>query len=451
MSDLSLMPMTKRYRAYSSYKDSRVQWIKKIPESWSVKRLKSIAVLKVSNVDKKTIDGQYPVKLCNYVDVYYNENIDSTIEFMDATATIQQILKFQLMLEDVLITKDSESPDDIAVSSVVVENLPGVICGYHLALIRPKKEIIIGKFLAKAFGSIGFKEQFQVVASGITRFGLSIDAINTGIFPVPPLQEQRAIIAFLENKCAKIDMLVQKKESIITLLREKRSALIARAITNGLDPKVKMKNSGVEWLGDIPQKWKVERSKRVFNERDDRSETGKEELMSVSHLTGVTPRSEKDVNMFEAKTTEGYKICYPDDLVINTLWAWMGAMGVSPMHGIVSPAYNVYSPDKEKLDPKYVDYLVRMPVFAQEVTRFSNGVWSSRLRLYPEGFFEIRIPVPPLDEQRAIVSHLKQETGKIDALIAKVQQGIDRFEEYRSALISAAVTGKIDVREESLN
>jgi type I restriction enzyme, S subunit len=167
-------------------------------------------------------------------------------------------------------------------------------------------------------------------------------------------------------------------------------------------------------------------------------------MLSVSHLTGVTPRSEKDVNMFEAETTEGYKICHPGDLVINTLWAWMGAMGVSPVHGIVSPAYNVYVPNG-RVDPAYVDALVRIKTFAEEATRFSKGVWSSRLRLYPEGFFEIWMPVPPIDEQRAIVAHIASETGKLEALRVAAVRTIGLLKERRGALIAAAVTGQIQV------
>jgi type I restriction enzyme S subunit len=172
--------------------------------------------------------------------------------------------------------------------------------------------------------------------------------------------------------------------------------------------------------------------------------TGEEELLTVSHLTGVTLRSEKDVNMFEAETTEGYKICLSGDLVINTLWAWMGAMGVSPVNGIVSPAYNVYKPGV-RLDPSYVDALVRLPVFAQEVTRYSKGVWSSRLRLYPEGFFEVVLPVPPLEEQRAIVAYLAKETEKLEELRVATERSTFLLKERRAALIAAAVTGQINL------
>lgn len=152
--------------------------------------------------------------------------------------------------------------------------------------------------------------------------------------------------------------------------------------------------------------------------------------------------------MFEAETTEGYKICRRGDLAINTLWAWMGAMGVSPCDGIVSPAYNVYMLGP-LLRGAYVDALVRMPRFAQEVIRYSKGVWSSRLRLYPEGLFEVWLPAPPLEEQDAIVAHIAKETAKLDALRAAAENSIALLKERRGALISAAVTGKLRVPAKS--
>ena len=241
-----------------------------------------------------------------------------------------------------------------------------------------------------------------------------------------------------------MDALVAAKERWLELVAEKRRALITHAVTRGLDPAVPLRHSGFPWLGQVPSHWKVERSKWLFKERDQRSENDDGEMLTVSHITGVTLRSEKDVNMFEAETTEGYKICRKGDLAINTLWAWMGAMGISPCDGIVSPAYNVYTPGPE-MDGGYIDALVRMPIFAQEVIRYSKGVWSSRLRLYPEGFFEVWLPVPPLPEQRAIVAYIGKATAKLDALRAATERTIALLKERRAALIAAAVTGKIPV------
>ena len=274
--------------------------------------------------------------------------------------------------------------------------------------------------------------------------GLNRDNAYARDVSIPPLSKQRDIVDYLDRETARIDALIAAKERLLELLAEKRRALITRAVTRGLNPDVPLRDSGIPWLGEIPAHWEIDRARWLFKERDQRSETGEEELLTVSHITGVTPRSEKDVNMFEAETKEGYKICHSGDLVINTMWAWMGAMGVSPLYGIVSPGYNVYEP-KGQLDPAYVDALVRLPIFAQEVTRYSKGVWSSRLRLYPEGFFEVYFPVPPLEEQLAIVDAIAAETKKIDFLSTATEQTISFLKERRTALIAAAVTGQIDV------
>lgn len=262
---------------------------------------------------------------------------------------------------------------------------------------------------------------------------------------LPPLPQQRAIAYCLDRETSRIDALIAAKERLLAMLAEKRRALITRAVTRGLDSHAPLRDSGIPWLGKIPTHWGIERARWLFHERDDRSITGEEELLTVSHLTGVTPRSEKDVNMFEAETNEGYKLCETGDLVINTLWAWMGAMGTAPVKGIVSPAYNVYEPGP-RLMPSYIDALVRLSVFAQEVTRYSKGVWSSRLRLYPEGFFEVYLPVPPLHEQHAIVDRIALETAKLDAVRAATERTIVLLKERRAALIMAAVTGQLNVR-----
>lgn len=276
--------------------------------------------------------------------------------------------------------------------------------------------------------------------------GIAVDVIANLPIPVPPRTAQQAIARFLDRETADIDALIAAKQRLLDLLAEKRRAIVAEAIMRGLNPAAPLRPSGIDWLGEIPAHWEVERTRWLFTERDQRSTTGEEEMLTVSHLTGVTPRSEKNVNMFEAETNEGYKLCLTGDLAINTLWAWMGAMGVARVDGIVSPAYNVYTPGP-RLDADYVDGLVRIPVFAQEVTRYSKGVWSSRLRLYPEGFFEAYFPVPPLDEQREIVRHIATETAKIDRLRAATEHSIILLKERRGALIAAAVTGQIDIPE----
>ena len=284
----------------------------------------------------------------------------------------------------------------------------------------------------------------QALGRGSTFMELSTDDLKALRVPEPPFSAQNAMARFLDRETGTIDDLIAAKNRQLELIAEKRSAIMAAAVMRGIESIAPMRDSGVPWIGRVPEHWEIERSKWLFSERDVRSETGEEEMLTVSHITGVTPRSEKDVNMFEAETNEGYKVCLTGDLVINTLWAWMGAMGVAPIKGIVSPAYNVYETGP-RLEPAYIDALVRLPVFAQEVTRYSKGVWSSRLRLYPEGFFEVCLPVPPREDQRAIVQHIARETAKLDKVRGATERTIALLKERRSALIAAAVTGQIDV------
>ena len=215
-------------------KESGVGWLGRIPEHWDVRRLKACAAVRLSNVDKKSVEGERPVLLCNYVDVYYHERIENGMNFMAATATRDQIRRFSLKQGDVLITKDSETWTDIAVPALVAEDLPEVLCGYHLALIRPRPDYV-GAFLARALSAVGLRNQYHVAANGITRFGLTVDAITTGLFPSPPVEEQRAIADFLDRETGRIDGLIAKVEEGIERLREYRTAVISAAVTGQID------------------------------------------------------------------------------------------------------------------------------------------------------------------------------------------------------------------------
>ena len=245
-------------RRYPEYRDSGVASLGEIPEHWEVTRLKTVAEIQLSNVDKKTLTGQIPVRLCNYVDVYYNDKIVGDLDFMSASASEDQVARFTLRKGDVLITKDSETPNDIAVPAVVDEDLPGVVCGYHLAHIRPGATFD-GNYLARAFASHGLRDQFRIAANGITRFGLTSGAIGDSFFPLPPLAEQRAIAAFLDRRTGTIDGLLGKKKRLPELLREERqspigrvvhwlveyrSALISAAVTGRIDVRTEYPRTG---------------------------------------------------------------------------------------------------------------------------------------------------------------------------------------------------------------
>ena len=168
--------------------------------------------------------------------------------------------------------------------------------------------------------------------------------------------------------------------------------------------------------------------------------------MSVSHKTGVTSRK-KTVTMFRAETNVGYKLCRPGDIVINTMWAYMAALGVARQVGLVSPSYNVYRPiDAERMNPDYIDPLLRTETYRTEYLVRSTGITVSRLRLYPGSFLDIPLLYPPVEEQADIVAHVDRTTATIDAAIDTARRQVESMLEYRASLIAHVVTGKLDVR-----
>ena len=446
--------LTDRFSPYQAYKQSDIDWIGRIPAHWKVARLKSFATTRLSNVDKKSTEGQEFVQLCNYVDVYYNEQIDDSIDFMSATATSDQVRRFALQSGDVLITKDSETWTDIAVPAVVSEDLPGVLCGYHLAHIRPLGHCY-GGFLSRLFAAIGPRDQFHISANGITRFGLTGDSVRSAVFALPPLPEQRAIAAFLDRETARIDALVEKKERLIELLQEKRDGLIAHAVTRGLDPNVPTKDSGVEWLGEIPAHWEVRPSRRDFEIQ----------LGKMLQPTSNGP-DDSEIPYFKAVHVQWEAV---QTTGLPLMWARLDdelKYGVRDGDllvcegGEVGRAGIVYNPPEPAIIQNALhrvrsfgtsDVRLLMYLLQHIASRGWFDILCNRATIAhftSEKFGDLPIPLPPLPEQRAIAAFLDQKTTKIDALVAKVRQAIDRLKELRSALISATVTGKIDVRNE---
>ena len=219
--------------------------------------------MRVSNVDKHTKQGETPVRLCNYVQVYKNERIRESTRFMAATATEDERIRFSLRRGDVLITKDSEQWNDIGVSSLVEYEAPDLVCGYHLAILRSRFGLQ-GAFLHRALQSHFIAAQFHVEANGVTRYGLSHGAIQSVAIPLPPPDEQAAIVRFLDWANGRLERAIRAKRKVIALLNEQKQAIIHRAVTRGLDPSVPLKPSGIPWLGEIPQHWEVRRLEYAY-------------------------------------------------------------------------------------------------------------------------------------------------------------------------------------------
>jgi type I restriction enzyme S subunit len=418
-------------KQYSAYKDSGLSWLGNFPAYWEIKRLKYVApISKVKLADK-------PEDL-PYLGLEHIESktgrllLDNPIESVESTVNIFE-------RRNVLFGKLRPY-----LAKVTLAEFRGV-CTTELLVLQPSN-IIDGKFLFYRLLSQDFIEFVNSMTYGTKMPRASSQQIANTVISFPSLLEQRSITNYLDYKLAEIDHFITDKDELITLLKEQKTTLIYRTIIGRLSPDVKLKPSGVRWLGEIPEHWEVKRAKYYFAEVDERSKEGNEELLSVSHITGVTPRSEKNVTMFMAESYAGYKTCQPGDLVINIMWAWMGALGVSEYSGIVSSSYGVYRQKQNFFNLEYLDYLLRTRPYVAEFTCRSTGIRPSRLRMYTEDFFGIPIIRPPLDEQERIVRYIKREYSRIDHAISLAEHEIDLIKEFRSAIISEAVTGKIDVR-----
>jgi len=223
--------VTKGFDPKIEMKDSGIEWLGKMPKHWEIKKLKFNASVQFSNVNKKSEEGELEVRLCNYVDAYYNDFITPDLDFMEATASPEEIRKFQLRVGDVIVTKDSEEWTDIAVPAYVASELPNVICGYHLAQIRPDTQLINGKYLFWLLSTDCINYQFQIEASGVTRFGLGNYALSNSMVLIPPKKEQDKITDFLDRKTAQIDGQIEREKKSIELLKEFRTALISEVVT----------------------------------------------------------------------------------------------------------------------------------------------------------------------------------------------------------------------------
>jgi type I restriction enzyme, S subunit len=317
----------------------------------------------------------------------------------------------------------------------------------HVTIIRDSRRRFLPRFL---YYLLSTKQEWitAYAAEGATnQIELQRERLRSLKVPVPPLAEQSAIVRFLDSKYQKIDLLISKKRRLIELLNEQRLNVVTHYVTRGTEQRVATNDSGTMFVGKVPAHWDVRRAKYFFQEIDERSVAGDEELLSVSHITGVTPRSVKSVTMFMAESYEGAKVCRPGDLAVNTMWAWMGAMGVSRHLGLVSPSYAVYRQRSEYYDPDYLDFLVRARPYVAEYLCRSTGIQESRLRMYPDDFFAVRLICPPLSEQIGIVDRIRKETRRLDQLIMKAQREIDLVNEYRTALTFDVATGKVDVCE----
>ncbi|WP_161805149.1 restriction endonuclease subunit S [Amantichitinum ursilacus] len=405
-----------------------------------------------SNIDKHSRDDELMVRLCNYTDVYYNERITGDMQFMEATASVEQIAKFTLRAGDTIITKDSETADDIAISAYVPDDLPGVVCGYHLSMVRPQSGTA-GGFVKRLFDSAYAKARFAIAANGLTRVGLGQYALENVELPFPPHDEQTAIAAFLDSETAKIDALIAEQEKLIALLAEKRQATISHAVTRGLNPDAPMKDSGVAWLGEVPAHWVLLSLKRICDVRDGTHDTPEFVEPSFNTYPLVTTKDISDglISLDDAKhiSTVDYgeiakrSIVQRGDIIMPMIGSIGGAVLVNTDSEFAIKNIALFKVNNAFVGGWLQHVLNSKVAHLQFDLQRSGGVQSfvglGALR-------NLLIPTPELTEQQLIMAFVDEEIGKLDQLVSECLRTAALLNERRSALIAAAVTGQIGVR-----
>ena len=415
--------------------------------------------MRASNVDKHIREGELPVRLCNYVDVYKNHCITQAIPFMSATASRDEIERFRLERDDVLITKDSEAWDDIGVPALVTESADDLLSGYHLLLLRPFKETA-GAYLARALQSKAVAHQFHIGANGVTRYGLTHASIQPVRIPLPPLAEQTAIVEYLDKVDAGISRYVQAKERLVELLGEERQAIVNHAVTRGLDPNVRLKPSGIDWLGEIPAHWEVRRLGTVAEMRasnvDKHIREGELPVRLCNYVDVYKNHCITQAIPFMSATAsrdeiERFRLERDDVLITKDSEAWddigVPALVTESADDLLSGYHLLLLRPFKETAGAYLARALQSKAVAHQFHIGANGV--TRYGLTHASIQPVRIPLPPLAEQTAIVQYLDKATVDIDTAIAHARRQIELVQEYRTRLIADVVTGKLDVRTAS--
>ncbi len=426
----------RRFKPYPVYKDSSVEWLGEIPAHWEVRRIGDCAPL----INGFPFDSQYFVRsvgvpLLRIRDLYRAETEVNYIGPIVQGAWIET--------GEIIVGMDGDF-------NVARWQGPRALLNQRMCCLRPLPDNDAA-FIAYLL-PLPLKVTNDLTYSTTVKH-LSSDDVRKIRFGWPPLPEQRAIAAFLDRETTNIDALVAKKERLIELLQEKRTALITRAVTKGLDPNVPMKDSGVEWLGEIPAHWEVERLKYLglLNPQslDENTDPGFEMVyVDIGGVDSVGRIVEREALTFGSAPTRARRIVRGGDVIVSTVRTYLRAIAVinnNESNLVVSTGFAVVRPNRG-LTTDFAAYALRAPYFVERVVANSTGV--SYPAINESEMATYALAVPPAPEQRAIAAFLERETTKIDALIAKIREGIQRLKEYRTALISAAVTGKIDVREE---
>lgn len=451
----------RRFKPYPEYKDSGVEWLGKIPAHWQGMPLKRWVAIKITDGPHETpeiLPEGVPFVSAEAMQNGYI-NFDAKRGFISEQVHQQYCLKCHPRRDDLFLCKSGATTGKV----VIIDTDEEFSVWSPLAQIRPNPHIILPRFLFYALQAEYVQDQVRRCWSAGTQPNIAMGAIEGLFVTAPPLEEQSKFINFIDARTTKLDALIAKKERLIELLQEKRIALISQAVTKGLDPNVPMKDSGIEWLGEIPSHWNLIPLKYCTVKKANAIKTGPfgSQLLSSEMTSGeikvYNQRTVLDHDFISGDnyiTQDKFKdlisfMVEPGDILLTTRGT-IGRCAVVPKDsekGILHPCLMRVQPDISIIVPEYLVLLIQDSILVQTQIKLASNATTIDV-IYSETMKEIKIPLPPLKEQLVITAAIDRETSKVDAMIAKIREAIDRLKEYRAALISTAVTGKIDVREE---
>lgn len=428
---------------YEKYKDSGVDWIGEIPESWKLIKVKFFCDIYNGDSLNETQKKSYSSENSEHLAYISSKDIDvnfSTINY-ESGLRIPKGTNFKIATKNstLLCIEGGSAGRKIAFTNQEVSFVNKLAC------LKSKKNVN-SKFIFYSLKGLIFRTQFFNSLTGLIG-GVSISNIKNFNLSFPPISEQQIIVNFLDDKTSKIDQTIANKQKQIELLKERRQIIIQKAVTKGLDETVPLKDSGVDWIGKIPEHWEVSKVKYILKERNERSSDGNEPLLMMSQTYGLVVRADYHSKSEVAKSSEGNKIVRKGDLVFNKLKAHLGVFYKSNIefNGIVSPDYAVYYSTGVLKDLKFLELLFRNPKYINEFICRATGIVEGLIRLYTADLFDIYVSVPPDEQQIEILKYLEEIEEKIAKAILLKQQEIEKLKEYKTVLIDNVVTGKVRV------
>lgn len=422
-------------------KDSGIEWIGEIPEGWQRNRLKNLITYNDDILTEST-DSEYEFDYVDIGSVEHGKGITQFqhMRFADSPSRARRIVH----QNDVIISTVRTYLK--AVATINLQDTPQIV-STGFAVLRAKNDEISSLFLYYAALSNAFISMVEAKSTGISYPAINASEIVNIPLPIPPLEEQQRIAAYLDRQCALIDSVIEKTKISIEEYKTLRQAVITRAVTKGVRGERAMKDSGIEWIGKIPEEWEVTRIKNIFSLRDERNSLPLEEVNLISLYTdkGVVQHSDLEKTTGnKASNADGYKLVYENDIVVNIILCWMGAIGRSAYNGVTSPAYDIYIPS-DKIECEYYHHYFRTSGFGGDCFKRGRGIMLMRWRTYSDQFRDISVLCPPIEEQREILAYLNKKCTEIDALITKKEQFLTELESYKKSLIYEYVTGKKEV------